>query len=103
VRNPECLPSAPPALQQYQGKDDLIRRIFLQLVDATSYIHSLGIHHRDLKPENILTTDRGANVYLGDFGLATTEKTSSDLGCGSTFYMSPGTSPSPSLAIHARS
>ena len=32
----------------------------------------------------------GSTVKLVDFGLATTEKTSSDFGCGSTFYLSPG-------------
>lgn len=77
-------------IRQYIGDDALIKRVFLQIIDAVDYCHSLGIYHRDLKPENIMTTGGGQNVYLGDFGLATTEKFSRDFGCGSTFYMSPG-------------
>ena len=43
--------------QRFPGNDYLIRRVFLRIVDAVAYVHSLGIFHRDLKPENILATD----------------------------------------------
>lgn len=76
--------------QRYLGDDELIRKVFLQIVDAVDYCHELGIYHRDLKPENILCSADGRKVVLADFGLATSEKTSGDFGCGSTFYMSPG-------------
>ncbi|EGU11484.1 putative Protein serine/threonine kinase Ran1 [Rhodotorula toruloides ATCC 204091] len=75
--------------QRYLGDDDLIRKVFLQIVDAVEFCHSAGIYHRDLKPENILCLEDGRRVVLADFGLATHERTSGDFGCGSTFYMSP--------------
>ncbi|GAA95198.1 uncharacterized protein L969DRAFT_92073 [Mixia osmundae IAM 14324] len=74
---------------RYLGDDKLIRHVFLQIVEAVEYCHSQQIYHRDLKPENILCCDDGKQVLLADFGLATSEKTSGDFGCGSTFYMSP--------------
>ncbi|CAD8187756.1 unnamed protein product [Paramecium octaurelia] len=47
--------------------------IFNQLLDALSYIHSIGIVHRDIKPENILMIlDKNTvkQIKLIDFGLA---------------------------------
>lgn len=65
---------------QYLGRDDLIREVFLQIIDAVQYCHGNGIYHRDLKPENILVSRSGERVCIADFGLATSEKYSADFG-----------------------
>lgn len=75
---------------RYLGNDALIKHVFLQLLDAVEYCHSLGIYHRDLKPENILCFEDGYRVAITDFGLATTEKLSEELRTGSIYHMSPG-------------
>ncbi|QLG70501.1 hypothetical protein HG535_0A04410 [Zygotorulaspora mrakii] len=53
-------------------------RLFRQILEALSYIHSLGIIHRDLKPMNIFI-DESRNVKIGDFGLAKNVHKSLDL------------------------
>ena len=83
---------------QYVGKDELAKKVFLQILDAVEHCHNLGIYHRDLKPENVLVSDHGETVKLADFGLATSSDRSEDYGCGSTFYMSPGRSIHPAQA-----
>ncbi|KAJ5979107.1 hypothetical protein N7501_002449 [Penicillium viridicatum] len=45
-------------------------RLFRQILDGLSHIHSHGIIHRDLKPDNIFI-DVANNPRIGDFGLAT--------------------------------
>jgi len=76
-------------VRRYVGYDDLIRSVFLQLVDGVAWLHHLGIAHRDIKPENIVCSDNGTRVRICDFGLATSSTTSNEFGCGSTFYIAP--------------
>lgn len=70
--------------------ENLARRMFGQIVEGMTYIHSRDIAHRDLKPENILL-DAGMNAKITDFGLChqVDEKTLLRTPCGSPFYASP--------------
>lgn len=74
---------------QYVGDDELIRSVFLQLIDGLAFLHNSGISHRDIKPENLVCSDNGTRVRICDFGLATSERKSNEFGCGSTFYIAP--------------
>ncbi|KAF9475709.1 kinase-like protein, partial [Pholiota conissans] len=74
---------------RYLSDTALIKHVFLQILDAVRYCHSLGIYHRDLKPENVLCFDRGLRVAITDFGLATTDKLSKEFRTGSVYHMSP--------------
>ena len=86
----------------YSNNDVAVKRTFLQLVDALAACHEAGVYHRDLKPENVLCSPGDQHVYLADFGLSTRSTRSSNFGCGSSFYMSPGTSsPTPNSPFHS--
>jgi len=52
--------------------EDDARKLTLTLLEATRYLHSLGIAHRDLKPENILLKDETETspIKITDFGLS---------------------------------
>ncbi|KAI0646373.1 kinase-like protein, partial [Trametes meyenii] len=75
--------------RDYRGNTAIVRKFFLQILDALEACHTAGIHHRDLKPENILVGEDGESLYLTDFGLATPNSLSKTYGAGSSLYMSP--------------
>ncbi|KAK1934258.1 Serine/threonine-protein kinase PLK4 [Phytophthora citrophthora] len=49
--------------------EQLVKRLFRQVVAGVVYLHASGVIHRDLKLANLLLTDTG-NVKISDFGLA---------------------------------
>ncbi|KAF9762268.1 Serine/threonine-protein kinase ppk25 [Nosema granulosis] len=72
------------------------RDIFMQVLEATVYLHQNLIIHRDIKPENILVSRKSScnvkhNVKLCDFGFSCFYNKSSKLttSCGSLFYAPP--------------
>ncbi len=81
----------------YYHKDELVKSVFLQILDALEYCHEHDVFHRDLKPDNVLTNEDGTKVKLADFGLCTTSPVSDTFRCGSAGYMSPGKSAVPIL------
>ena len=71
--------------------DELIKRVFIQIIDSLGFCHSRGVYHRDVKPENILVSSLSGDieVFVEDFGLATTNKMTAS-SCGTPCFMSPG-------------
>jgi serine/threonine protein kinase len=72
-----------------------IMAVFQQVLAGIGHAHSLGIVHRDLKPGNIMINEEG-EVKITDFGIARllgnnleTTLTTTGLGIGSPYYMSP--------------
>lgn len=49
---------------------EALKRVFIQLLNAVSYIHRSGIIHNDIKPDNIMITRSNNDVKLIDLGLA---------------------------------
>ncbi|KAJ7575630.1 kinase-like domain-containing protein, partial [Mycena floridula] len=72
----------------FLNKDDLVKSVMIQLIDALQHCHENSVFHRDLKPENVLLDDDG-HLYLADFGLCTDNAISEEFGCGTSLYMSP--------------
>ena len=57
------------AKEKYSEKD--AADVFIQIVKAVDYLHSIGIVHRDIKPENVLYANmrEDSPIKLADFGL----------------------------------
>lgn len=77
--------------QKGQISKEKLVDLYKQILQATNYIHSIGIAHRDIKPRNILF-DMHNRPKLADFGLAefykTNQKEREKFG-GSLPYMAP--------------
>ena len=58
-------------------KEEELWNIFLQCMDALSYIHSMGVIHRDIKPENLFI-DSNMSIKLGDFGVSAVNNNDED-------------------------
>ena len=50
-------------------KEPFAQKIFRQIIDGLSYIHSKHVAHRDIKLDNILLDGKG-NVKIADFGVS---------------------------------
>jgi serine/threonine protein kinase len=59
-------------LEKGEFSEEGARSVMTQLLDAVTYLHSIGIVHRDLKPENVLFCEKKENsrIILTDFGIA---------------------------------
>ena len=74
---------------------EVLRKIFIGIMEGLKYLHSKGIIHRDLKPENILIQKEDGQLIpkIADFGISKVLHESgsgaSSLIIGSIEYMAP--------------
>lgn len=77
-------------MREQQLSEDLVIKIFSQILSAVAFFHKQKIVHRDIKPENILW-DKSFNFKLSDFGFCAPygEQSARRTLCGTTEYMAP--------------
>ena len=56
-------------IEQGGLRDDDVRRLARELLEAVAAVHTAAILHRDIKPANVLVDERG-RACLTDFGIA---------------------------------
>jgi serine/threonine protein kinase len=76
-------------------RDEEVRDLMHQAIQAVAYVHRNGFMHRDIKPENFLVSDDGKQVKLADFGLTKSIKEKANL----TEYVSTRWYRAPELAL----
>lgn len=71
-------------------KEPTAQKIFKQIIDGLSYIHSKNIAHRDIKLDNILLDGKG-NVKIADFGVSRQIQEGQMMReqCGTPAYIAP--------------
>ena len=71
-------------------KEPFAQKIFRQIVDGISYIHSKYVAHRDIKLDNILLDGKG-NVKIADFGVSRQIQPDQIMReqCGTPAYIAP--------------
>jgi len=80
-------------VNKYKGDlpEDLIWKLFLQIVLSLRHMHSKKILHRDLKSLNVFL-DEANNAKVGDFGVAKVLSTQTNFArtiVGTPYYLSP--------------
>lgn len=75
--------------------DELIKKLWIQMIKTVKHVHEQGVIHRDIKPSNFMV-DSSDNIRLLDFGIAKDTSASSDYTAtgvsqqmGTPTYMSP--------------
>lgn len=71
--------------------EDLVWKLFLQILLGLNHMHSKKILHRDIKTLNVFLDD-GLNVKLGDMGVAKILSTNTNFAktiVGTPYYLSP--------------
>lgn len=74
---------------EYWRNDELVRQVFVKLIDGLQHCHNQGVYHRDMKPNNILVGEDASQVCISDFGLAAKARQSQSFGVGTTQFRSP--------------